>query len=228
MNYSTSALGRESSRAAIAIISALVILISAAIPFAAHAALLTQQLDVGMTNSDVRTLQTYLATDPTIYPQGLVTSYYGFLTKSAVSNYQSANGIDPVGRVGPVTLASINAKMGGTSTWTDTMEGAGKITRIGVTQPTLSNVTVASKSSNSATITWNSNMFATGKVYYSTQWPFNYNTASSVTSNNAASYGQSVTLNNLQANTTYFYVVESLDAQGNFSWSTNGTSFRTN
>jgi peptidoglycan hydrolase-like protein with peptidoglycan-binding domain len=227
MNHSTTASNRSVFLNSVLIISSLALAAAfAAIPFVTHAALLTQQLEMGMRNSDVTSLQSFLATDATIYPQGLVTGYYGFLTKSAVSNYQSANGIDPVGRVGPITLASINAKMGGATTWTDTMEGAGKVTRIGVSQPVLSNVTVT-KSANSASITWNSNTIATAKVFYSTQWPFNYNTAQSVTSSNAASYNQSVSLTNLQSNTTYYYAVESLDAQGNFSWSV-GTSFRTN
>ncbi len=75
---------------------------------------------------------------------------------------------------------------------------------------------------------WNSNMLATARVMYSTSWPFSYFTAASVTSTAGLGYAQSVTLNNLQSNTRYYFVVESLDAQGNFSWSTNGVSFKTN
>lgn len=192
----------------------------------AQAAQLTQQLEFGMTNPEVATLQTFLAADSTIYPQGLVTSYFGFLTKSAVSNFQSRNNIDAIGRVGPITLAAINMQMAnGTSV--DNAEGAGRVTNVGPMQPTLSNISV-SKNSNSVTITWNSNVPATARVMYSTQWPFSYRNAASVTSTNAPSYGQSVTINNLQSGTTYFYVLESLDPQGNFSWSASGTAFKTN
>ncbi|HEY4516996.1 MAG TPA: peptidoglycan-binding protein [Candidatus Paceibacterota bacterium] len=207
----------------VAFFAAAVIALGLALPYQAHAALLTQQLELGMRNPDVTSLQTFLAEDVTIYPQGLVTSYFGLLTKAAVSNFQSRNGIAAVGRVGPITLVAINNQMSGGG---DTTEGAGKITRYNVPQPILSNITV-SRTSNSATITWNSNVQATARVIYSTVWPFGYRNASSVTSSAGLSTAQSVTLSNLQSNTTYYYVVESLDSQGNFSWSANGVSFKT-
>jgi len=66
--------------------------------FTANAATLTRQLELGMRGDDVSSLQTFLAQDVTIYPQGLVTGYFGSLTKSAVSNFQARNGISTVGR----------------------------------------------------------------------------------------------------------------------------------
>ncbi len=195
-------------------------------PLQVRAALLTQQLDFGMTNSDVHSLQTFLAADPSIYPQGLVTSYFGTLTKAAVSNFQARNGIATVGRVGPITLSAINSQMSGSAD-TSTVNGAGKVTYTLVPQPWLSNINV-SKSTNSATITWNSNVPALARVMYSTVWPFNYQSAPSATGSATMTNAQSVTIGNLQPNTTYYYVVESLDSQGNFSWSASGQSFRTN
>ncbi len=192
----------------------------------ASAEMLTRQLQFGMSGSDVGTLQSFLAKDASIYPQGLVTSYFGYLTKSAVSNFQVRNGIDAVGRVGPITLVAINAQMGSPVVNTDTTEGAGKTTNYGPQQPTLSGI-VATPTTNSATITWNSNIAATPRVMYSTVWPFNYQTASSVTNSGVYSNSESVTIANLQGDTTYYYVVESLDAQGNFTWSTNASSFKT-
>ncbi len=38
-----------------------------------HADTLTRQLEEGNSGADVTSLQTYLAKDPTIYPQGLIT-----------------------------------------------------------------------------------------------------------------------------------------------------------
>src|SRR3989344_2638261 len=70
---------------------------------------LTGQLDYGQTSTNVTNLQVFLASSPTIYPQGLVTGYFGPLTKSAVMNFQSAYGISQVGRVGPQTLTKINS-----------------------------------------------------------------------------------------------------------------------
>lgn len=69
---------------------------------------LTRQLEQGMQGDDVKLLQQMLATDPEIYPEGLVTGYFGPLTKAAVQRFQEKAGIDRVGRIGPQTLARIN------------------------------------------------------------------------------------------------------------------------
>src|SRR3989344_7357803 len=77
--------------------------------YAATFTQLTAQLDYGQTSVNVRNLQVFLSSSPTIYPQGLVTGYFGPLTKSAVMNFQNAYGISQAGRVGPITLAKINS-----------------------------------------------------------------------------------------------------------------------
>lgn len=77
-----------------------------------YAQALTRELQLGMTGGDISTLQTFLATDTSIYPQGLITGYFGSLTKAAVARFQSRNGISAVGRVGPITLSAINALLG--------------------------------------------------------------------------------------------------------------------
>jgi len=69
---------------------------------------LTRQLQEGMQGNDIRTLQQMLATDAEIYPEGLVTGYFGPMTKRAVQKFQQRAGIDQVGRVGPQTLSRIN------------------------------------------------------------------------------------------------------------------------
>src|SRR4051812_5096924 len=80
-----------------------------AMPLLASAAvIINMELQQGMSNADVSALQTFLAADNTIYPEGIVSGYYGALTVAAVKRYQIAHNISPVGRVGPVTLASIN------------------------------------------------------------------------------------------------------------------------
>ncbi len=226
MNHLTSALKRVcAATVGCSVFSMFVLMLMS--PQVTQAALLTQQLELGMRNSEVASLQSFLSTDAAIYPQGLVTSYFGFLTKAAVSNFQSRNGIDAVGRVGPVTLAAINMQMSG-GVISDTTEGAGKVTRLGVPQPILSGVYVSGRTSNSMTIAWASNVPATARVMYSTTWPFSYRNALQVTSSASPSFAQSVTLNNLQQNTRYYFVAESLDAQGNFSWSSSGVFAQTN
>jgi peptidoglycan hydrolase-like protein with peptidoglycan-binding domain len=64
-----------------------------------------------MSGADVSSLQTFLEKYRTIYPQGMVTGYYGNLTKIAVTNFQKRNNILAIGRVGPVTLLALNAQM---------------------------------------------------------------------------------------------------------------------
>ena len=69
---------------------------------------LTKRLQRGMSGEDVTILQEMLATDPEIYPEGLVTGYFGPLTWGAVKRFQKTMGVEQVGIVGPKTFAKIN------------------------------------------------------------------------------------------------------------------------
>ena len=74
---------------------------------------LTRSLYFGLTGSDVRALQVFLNSHGFIIAStgigspGHETGLFGFLTEAAVKAFQSANGIDPNGTVGPVTRAAI-------------------------------------------------------------------------------------------------------------------------
>lgn len=72
---------------------------------------LTKNLREGMTDEEVKVLQELLALDPTVYPEGLVTGYYGPLTTKAVMKFQEKYGIETVGMVGPKTLAKLNEEV---------------------------------------------------------------------------------------------------------------------
>ncbi len=174
----------------------------------AQADTLNRQLQVGMSGSDVSLLQSYLAQDVTLYPQGLVTSYFGFLTKAAVSNFQSRNGIEAVGRVGPITLVALNARMSGS-------------TSVDKSAPILSSVSI-STFSNSAAVQWNTNELANGKVMYSTTYPSLVEMGSDVLvsgtvaqSDLSLKIAHNVFINNLTPNTTYYYVIYTKDSAGN-------------
>ena len=176
------------------------------LPFVSHADVLNRQLELGMSGSDVSALQTFLAQNKTLYPQGLVTGYFGFLTKSAVSNFQSANGLSPVGRVGPQTLPVLNLQMSGNAN-----------------APTISGVTV-STATNTATVNWATNENAKGVVYYSpSPLVITEQTNSAIVSGNTAMTdtnlrsSQSVALSGLQPNTVYYYLIYTTDQNGNVS-----------
>src|SRR3989344_1444456 len=85
---------------------------------------LTADLVPGARGQAVTDLQTALASTPSIYPEGLVTGFYGSLTTKAVQNFQAANGIvssgspstTGYGRVGPRTRAKLNEVYGGFAT----------------------------------------------------------------------------------------------------------------
>lgn len=67
-----------------------------------------QNLFRGVRNQDVTNLQEFLKGLPDIYPEGLVTGFYGELTEKAVSRFQTRYGIPPVGTVGPETRLRLN------------------------------------------------------------------------------------------------------------------------
>lgn len=77
----------------------------------------TRSLRVGAQGEDVRRLQEYLASDSAIYPEGLVTGYFGALTKKAVGRFQekysiASQGEAGYGTVGPKTRAKVNELFG--------------------------------------------------------------------------------------------------------------------
>lgn len=69
---------------------------------------LLRDLREGMSGDDVKALQAILAADPNIYPEGLVTGFYGRLTSEAVKKFQKKYGIEMLGLVGPKTLKKLN------------------------------------------------------------------------------------------------------------------------
>ena len=170
-------------------------------------------LDLGASGEDVRTLQTLLASSPTVYPAGLITGYYGPLTKNAVAQFQIAYNLPAVGRVGPLTRTELN-----------TLIGNGVIT-LDVNAPTITNVQVV-PATTSVTISWNTTEMATGKVRYdaspiamleaqlSKTEPQVSGTA--VTEQIAGTL-HTLTINGLMAHQTYYYSIVSTDLSQNVS-----------
>ncbi len=190
------------------------------LPFFAQATTLDRELQFGMSGDDVSMLQTFLAQDSTIYPQGLVTGYFGPLTRAAVINFQARNGIATVGRVGPITMAEINAQM-----------NSGSSVGFDRTAPTISSVSLGTTNS-SATINWNTNKNTSAIVYYSTS-PLLISeggpsaavtiSGSSVLVHTDLRTVHLATLAALAPNTTYYYVIYAKDGSGNETVTTQST-----
>ncbi len=76
---------------------------------------LTRSLSQGASGFDVSTLQTFLARDPAIYPEGQVTAYFGPATERAVGRWQLKNSVVTsasdagYGSAGPRTRAALLA-----------------------------------------------------------------------------------------------------------------------
>ena len=193
------------------------------------AATISSQLGLGSSGPDVTTLQTYLAANPNLYPSGLITGYFGPLTEEGVENFQTLYGIvssgtattTGFGRVGPMTLAKLNSLIsGGISSGSSGSSPAGP-----TTAPMISGVNIQT-TSNSAIVNWTTNENSQSQVYYGTQFPqmteatANY-TAPTISgllqSNPTLVVSHSLTLSNLTPNTTYYYVIQSIDSSGNVS-----------
>ena len=193
-----------------------------ALALGAHSALatgsITSQLDVGSRGNGVTSLQGFLASNPFIYSEGLVTGYFGTLTEDAVRNFQVAYDLPNVGRVGPLTLATLNRVMNA---------GHG----LDISAPSISGLAV-NLSSRQANISWNTNEAATAKVFYDTHKMVVSETSRSfsepvissayvVTSSDLSTY-HNIALPNLNPGTQYHYIVESIDASGNVTVTSEG------
>jgi len=71
-------------------------------------ATLVSNIQQGSSGDQVKILQALLAADPGIYPEGLITGFFGRLTANAVKRYQKKHGLPQVGIVGPKTLEKLN------------------------------------------------------------------------------------------------------------------------
>jgi peptidoglycan hydrolase-like protein with peptidoglycan-binding domain len=214
---------------------ALFFVLSFSVVSLAQAATIDTQLDFGSRGQEVTDLQNYLSTNINWYPSGLVTGYFGVLTQGGVQKFQTSEGIvssgSPVstgyGRVGPTTMARLNALM-----------NSGSQPSAFNTVPVLSPITVQ-RGSTGATFTWTTNEPTTGQIYWSTNviqsdeatGPHQTPYISGALASDAAgvkSTEHAITISNLQPNTTYHYVMRSIDSQGDMSITLDNTFGTTN
>lgn len=196
------------------------------------------QLDLGERNSDVTNLQDFLKDNSSIYPEGLVTGYFGGMTRSGVQRFQTLYGIvssgsaasTGYGRVGPSTRDKINSLINNGG-WNNT-------TSSDTSGPYINSVSQTT-SQNSATFTWNTNENATAKIFYSTipvtmnegdinSLGFGSTSGFTATNDNISRTSQQIIINGLSQNTTYYYTIVSTDLSGNVSVFGPNNTFRTN
>jgi peptidoglycan hydrolase-like protein with peptidoglycan-binding domain len=190
-----------------------------------------KHLKLGMTSEEVKQLQELLSTDPEIYPEGLITGYYGRLTEKAVKKFQKRICLEEVGEVGPKTLRKINELL---------TEGAGKsgkippglLTAPGIqkklcatsitdtTAPVISDVIATSTTATTTQIKWFTNELADSKVWYSAVTPVAATSSTPSVSFSAFVLDHTVKLSVLNASTTYYYLVTSTDKSGNTTTAT--------
>jgi peptidoglycan hydrolase-like protein with peptidoglycan-binding domain len=211
---------------------------------------LARHLRRGMSGEDVKTLQEFLATDPGIYPEGIISGYFGSLTEKAVKKFQEHACIDNVGLVGPQTMVRINMLL---------EEGAGKSgehsanaidsihvpagllkapgiqkklcgnfenedddngTTTDTTAPVISSVMATGTTATATQITWKTNELSDSKVWYGTAIPVTIATPTAVVSSAVLVKNHTLNITGLTASTTYNYVVASRDGAGNLASST--------
>ena len=192
---------------------------------------LIKQLRVGMTGDDVKILQEFLATDPDIYPEGLISGYFGPMTERAVKKLQKRMCLDQVGNVGPKTMWRINELL---------TEGAGSsgkvppglLTAPGIQKklcatttpdtivPVISDVIATSTTATTTQIKWLTNELSNSKVWYSTSTPVVATTSTASVSSTDYVLNHSIALSGLTASTTYYYLVFSADTSGNTATTT--------
>jgi len=152
---------------------------------------LIKQLRRGMTGDDVKLLQEFLATDPDVYPEGLITGYFGPLTERAVKKLQKRMCLDQVGNVGPKTMWRINELL------TEGAGSSGKVPPGLLTAPGIQKKLCAT--STPVVTTTSTAAVASSSVYV---------------------LNHSIALSNLTASTTYYYLVFSADTSGNTTTTT--------
>ncbi|MBI3627191.1 MAG: peptidoglycan-binding protein [Candidatus Sungbacteria bacterium] len=86
------------------------------LPVTVFADSVTKDLRLGSKGAEVTILQTFLAEDATLYPEAIVTGYFGLKTQAAVKRFQKRESITPAsGIVGPKTRARLNQLISGTA-----------------------------------------------------------------------------------------------------------------
>lgn len=227
---------------------------------------LIKEVSVGQSGDSVRILQAVLAADASIYPQGLITGYYGPITRDAVRAFQRRNGLTVDGELRGETLKKLKEKAKETKVELEDSENGEKrpcakvafghliapgwLRKVGNEKPIvplcrmipkgiekklsdrptttpatttpststrklgIESIKVSERGTDSVMISWRTNKQADGTVWYTKTRSEIESGAADKVSEDDLSLTHSFTLDNLEADTTYYYRVVSKDADG--------------
>lgn len=188
--------------------------------------MLLRQLKLGDSGSDVSLLQLFLAEDPNVYPEGLVTGYFGRLTSEAVKRFQTTNGLPAVGRVGPQTLSLINMHLtSGTAAGGDTSITTPEVPNTGTLgvgdrmAPIILTVESSLVTRDTASVSWTTNEPTRGHIFYGNKWPYIVLHSSNAIDNQYRLQHQTL-ISELMSGERYYYKIAVIDAAGNVTINT--------
>lgn len=190
----------------------------AALPFFAFANTnFNRGLSIGSTGEDVQKLQQILGEDDSIYPEKLVTGYFGRLTQKAVMVLQEKLGLEVVGTVGPKTRAFLNSIAGDPKNLLAAAVrsdiGAGSGNKL----PTPTNLTATNVKSTYISLRWD-DVYTPDVTNYELERSDGNDKNFVLRTNNIIS-GVHVVGDSVSSSTTYYYRVRSVKSRPKLTYS---------
>ena len=170
-------------------------------------------LKLGSQGDAVKVLQLQLSKIPNIYPEGLISGYFGTLTAKAVRKLQAQNNLEQVGFVGPRTrellsriskerINNLGNNLGNSSNISEEMNSPKVTPQVFVIEST-------SNSASTGYVFWTTSKNTTSDFYYSNITPLASTTPIKIKDNNL-SFTHSVNINGLSTSTKYYFVIVSI------------------
>ncbi len=162
-------------------------------------------LKLGSRGGAVTALQEQLKGISGVYPEALITGYFGTLTEKAVKRLQAQNDLEQVGFVGPKTRELL-LKLS-----TNQMDSGMNDRKVA---PQILEVNSMVTSTTTAYVFWTTNKYTTSDFYYANSTPLASTTPLKISDSNM-SFTHSVNISGLVPNTTYYYMIKINDNRGN-------------
>ena len=152
---------------------------------------IARDLKLGSSGDDVKALQKVLASIAGIYPEKLVTGYYGSLTEKAVGRLQVKYKLTSSGVVSGDTLKKVNELQSESNT-----------------APTISALTITPLSYSSSMVSWKTDQLSTTEIFYSSA-PFTTTSDKLTVKDMTLSRSHAVEITRLSPSTKYYFTIVS-------------------